>query len=99
MANFVQIIEWKTSRIEDVEKLNDEWRERFPDMGPTRVLVGADRDEKDSYTTVVEFASYEEAMRNSADPATSEFAERMAALCDGPPTFRNLDVTRVEERR
>lgn len=99
MANFVQIIEWKTSRIDDVEKLNDEWRERFPDMGPTRVLVGADRDEKDSYMTVVEFASYEEAMRNSADPATSEFAERMAALCDGPPTFRNLDVTRVEERR
>lgn len=99
MAGFVQIIEWKTSRIEDVEKLNDEWRERFPDMGPTRVLVAADRDEKDSYVSVVEFASYEEAMSNSADPATSEFAERMAALCDGPPTFHNLDVTRVEVRR
>ena len=98
MTGFVQVIEWKTSRIDEVEKLNEEWRERFPEMGPTRILVGADRDNSGSYLTVVEFGSYEEAMQNSADPATSEFAERMAALCDGPPTFHNLDVTRVENR-
>jgi hypothetical protein len=28
---------------------------------------------------------------------TSEFAARLAKLCDEPPTFRNLDVTRNEE--
>jgi hypothetical protein len=99
VTGFVQIIEWKTSKIEDVEKLNDEWRERFPDMGPTRVLVGADRDNEGTYVTVVEFESYEAAMKNSADPATTEFAERMAELCDGPPTFRDLDVKRTEERQ
>ena len=98
MAGFVQIIEWKTSRIDDVEKLNQEWRERFPQMGPTRILVAADRDNEGSYVTIVEFSSYEAAMENSADPATSEFAERMAALCDGPPSFHNLDVTRIEAR-
>jgi hypothetical protein len=98
VAGFVQIIEWKTSRIDEVEKLNDEWRERFPEMGPSRVLSAADRDQQGSYVTIVEFPSYEAAMKNSEDPATSEFAERMAALCDGPATFRNLDVTRLEER-
>ncbi len=98
MAGFVQIIEWKTSKIDEIEKVNDEWRERFPTMGPTRILVAADRDNEGSYVTIVEFASYEEAMKNSEDPATSEFAEKMGALCDGPPTFRNLDLTRVEER-
>lgn len=98
MAGFVQLIEWKTSKIDEVQKLNDDWRERFPAMGPTRVLVAADRNNEGSYMTVVEFSSYEEAMKNSADPATSEFAERMAALCDGPPTFHDLDVIRVEDR-
>jgi hypothetical protein len=98
MAGFVQIIEWKTSRIDEVQQLNDEWAERFPETGPTRVLVGADRDNAGSYVTVVEFESYETAMKNSEDPATSEFADRMATLCDGPPTFHNIDIVRVEDR-
>jgi len=98
MPGFVQIIEWKTSRMDEVQQLNDEWRERFPEMGPTRILVGEERDGRGSYMTVVEFESHEAAMKNSADPATSEYAERMAQLCDGPPTFHDLDVLRVDER-
>ena len=35
-------------------------------------------------------------MENSNRPETHEFAQRMAALGDGPATFRNLDVTAVE---
>ena len=98
MAGFVQVIEWQTSRIDEVRELNERWRERFPEMGPSRILVGADRDHSGSYLTVVEFESYEAAMKNSADPTTSEFAEQMAELCDGPPTFHNLDVIQVEAR-
>ena len=98
MAGFAQIIEWKSSRIDEVDKLMQEWREQFPEMGPTRILMGADRENPNSYVTVVEFESYEAAMKNSEDPATSKFSERVGALCDGPPTFRNLDVTRLEER-
>jgi hypothetical protein len=60
--------------------------------------VGSDRDNTNSYVTIVEFESYEAAMKNSEDPATSEFSERMGELLDSPPTFRNLDVTRLEER-
>lgn len=99
MAAFVQIIEWKTSRYDEVEQLNVEWRARFPEMGPTRVLTAADRDRAGTYATIVEFESYEAAMKNSEDPATGEFAERMAKLCDGPPTFHNLDVKEVQDRR
>jgi hypothetical protein len=33
-------------------------------------------------------------MENSKRPETGDFAGRMAALCTGPPTFRNLDVER-----
>ena len=98
MAGFAQIIEWKSSQIDEIDKVMQEWRERFPEMGPSRVLVGADRDNTNSYVTIVEFESYEAAMKNSEDPATSEFSERMGELLDSPPTFRNLDVTRLEER-
>jgi hypothetical protein len=74
------------------------WRERFPTSGPTRVVVCADRENEGSYLTFVEFASYQEAMANNDDPATAEFAERMQALSDGPPTFHNLDIINVENR-
>ena len=36
------------------------------------------------------------AMENSNLPVTQDFAQRMMALSDGPPTFYNLDV--VENR-
>ena len=98
MSGFAQLIEWKTSRIDEVQKLDDEWRDRFPTGGPTRIVVCADRENEGSYLTFVEFASYEEAMQNNDDPATAEFAERMQALADGPPTFHNLDIVRVETR-
>ena len=61
-------------------------------------LVCADRDNAGSYMTMVDFSSYDEAMANSKDPATSEFAEKMQALSDGPPVFHNLDIVRVENR-
>jgi hypothetical protein len=36
-------------------------------------------------------------MANSNLPETREFAERLAKLCDHPPTFRNLEVRRVDD--
>jgi hypothetical protein len=98
MTGFVQVVEWRTSRFDEMQKVVDDWRQRFPQMGPSRVLVGADRENTGTYISMVEFDSYEAAMKNSADPTTSEFAERMAELCDGPPTFRNLDVVRDDHR-
>ncbi len=45
---------------------------------------------------IVFFDSYESAMENSNLPETQAFAESLAALLDGPPTFLDLDV--VEDR-
>ena len=92
MAGFVQIMEFKTSRLEEIQALMDE-REPQRSAGTVRRLtVAADRDRPGYHFTVVEFDSYESAMENSNRPETSEFAAKMAKLCDGPPTFRNLDV-------
>lgn len=44
---------------------------------------------------IVEFPSYEEAMRNSEMPETQRMAEQMAKLCNGPVEFLDLDVVEV----
>ena len=98
MDGFVQLIEFTTSRIDEIRRMNDEWRVTHPDIGPQRIIVTADRDRPNTYVSIVEFASFEEAMANSQDPQTSEWAGRMQSLCDGPPTFRNLDVIMTEVR-
>jgi hypothetical protein len=98
MAGFVQIIEWRTSRLDEVQALQEHWRQDHPDTGPSHILVGADRDDQGRYLTIVQFPSYEEAMANSADPRTTEFAQQMMALCDGPPTFHNLDLIHEQSK-
>lgn len=94
MAGFVQIVQWKTSRIDEVEKLSEEYRSGRDERGggPTRVLILADKDEPNTYYTVAEFASADEAAANNARPETSAFAAKMMELCDAPPTFHNTEV-------
>ncbi len=94
MTGFVQIIEWTSSRIDEVRALGESRRREMEGTadGPSRITTTADRNRPNHYMTIVEFASYEQAMRNSEHPTTSEFAARMAELCDGPPTFQDLDV-------
>ena len=98
MAGFVQIIEITTSRIDEVEALVDEMRAGGGPLPMVRAMRTADRDRPNHYLSILEFSSYEEAMENSNRPETTEMAQKMAALCDEPPTFRNLDVLGVEER-
>jgi acetolactate synthase small subunit len=91
---FVQIIEYKTQRFDEVKALVDKFRANLPDSAtaPVRGTVTKDRDRPDTYLSIIEFESYEKAMENSNRPETSEMAQAMGALCDGPPTFYNLDV-------
>ena len=92
---FIQIIEFTTSRIDELDTLLDEWLDRTRGKrAATRGVQTRDRDRDNTYVQIVEFPSYEEAMANSDLPETTEFAARMAELCDGPATFRNLDVIR-----
>jgi hypothetical protein len=92
VAGFVQIIEFTTSRIDEVRALGEEIRGQAPSGMVARGNFTADRDNPNRYLNIIEFESYESAMENSNRPETSAFAARMAELCDGPPTFRNLDV-------
>jgi hypothetical protein len=98
MAGFVQIIEMKTSRIDEIDALVDERRAAGGPMPMVRATLTADRDRPDHYLSIIEFDSYEEAMANSNSPETTQMAQRMAELCDGPPKFYNLDVRRSETR-
>lgn len=99
MPGFVQIIEFSTSRIDDIRALGESFRAERGASGDTppvrRGTITADRDRPGHYLNIVEFDSYEAAMANSDRPETSEFAAKMAKLCDGPVTFRNLDLVEV----
>lgn len=97
MAGFVQIVGYQTSKPDEVRALSEEYdkaREAAGDgdSAPGNVMVCADRDKPGHYFTIVEFASAEAAMKNSERADTSEFAAKMMELCDGPPTFYNLDL-------
>ncbi|MFJ1810920.1 MULTISPECIES: hypothetical protein [unclassified Streptomyces] len=96
---FVQIVEFETDRIDEMRALVEEGEQRITGRadGPKRRLVLKDRSRPNRYLVVVEFDSYDEAMRNSDDPETGKFAERMAALCTSPPSFTDCDVQDTTE--
>ena len=95
---FIQIIEYQTSRIDELNAMLDGWLEATKGKrSATRGVQTQDRDAENTYVQIVEFPSYDDAMANSNMPETSDFAAKLASLCDGPPTFRNLDVLREEQ--
>jgi hypothetical protein len=95
---FVQIIELKTSRPDEVEALVADWRDKTAGKRTAqRGMFTADRDRAGTYVQIVEFPSFESAMSNSELPETAELAEKIRALGDGDMVFRNLDVRSVEE--
>ncbi|WP_243638813.1 methyltransferase [Streptacidiphilus pinicola] len=58
--------------------------------------IGKDRDKPSHFMQMVEFPSYEEAMRNSDLPETRHIAEEMRDACVEAPRFVNLEITRDE---
>jgi hypothetical protein len=96
-VSYVQIIEYRTSKIDEMRKLGDEWEAAAgSDSKARHRWLCADRDNPGRYLNIVFFDSYDEAMENSNLPVTKEFAEKMMSLADGPATFSNLDV--LDER-
>jgi hypothetical protein len=90
---FVQILEFRTSKIEEMRRLGDEWESAAGGASRvTRRLLCEDRDRPGLYLNIVFFDSYEAAMENSNLPVTGEFSQRMAEICDAGATFQNLDV-------
>jgi hypothetical protein len=92
-VGFVQIIEFRTSKIDEMEKIGNEWEAAAGGARKARRRVLCqDRDKPGRYFNIVFFDSYEDAMENSNLPVTQEFSKKMMALADGEPSFYNLDV-------
>ncbi|WKU45387.1 ester cyclase [Streptomyces sp. VNUA116] len=92
---FVQIIDCRTSRYEDMSRLMDDWVAATEGKRTaTHALVGKDRAQDGHYVEIVEFPSHEDAMRNSNLPETDRIFAEMVALCDVRPSFTDLDVVR-----
>ena len=91
---FIQVIQSKSSRRQEVKDLLAEWADTMGDapgwLGGTYGFT-----DDDDFLAVVRFESKELAMANSDDSRTSAFAERMAALMDSPPEFQDCDDVTV----
>ncbi|MCZ4512139.1 hypothetical protein O3Q52_29005 [Streptomyces sp. ActVer] len=96
---FVQIIDFETERLDEMQQLLKQAGERNAGSpgGPTHHTLLQDRDNPRRYLALIEFDSYEEAMRNSDDPETAKLAEQLGALCIGERVYTNCDVREMGE--
>jgi hypothetical protein len=94
---FVQIIEFRTSDVDAVRKIDEEWRRGTEGKRTARrELLARDRSDPERYFAMVFFDSYESAMENSGLPETKLAADQYMKAADGPPAFYDLDI--VEDR-
>ena len=96
MAGFIQFVEFEAT---DINALAEELK-RFQTEHPgvltaTSSTITEDRDRPGTYVSIVEFPSYEKAMEQQSNPATSEFSANLATIMSGTPRFRNLDLISV----
>jgi|SRR5579871_772180 len=93
MAGFIQLVEFETNDIEAVGNALRTFVDEHPDvMTFTASRVTEDRDRPGTYISIVEFASYDEAMKQSGHPALSEFMSKVGPDLMANRRFRNLDV-------
>lgn len=90
---FIQIIECRTSRFDEINALEDEWRKATEGRRTLRrSIITRDRNDPERYLIVAFFDDYESAMANSNLPETAEFGQKQTVLLDGPMLFTDLDV-------
>jgi hypothetical protein len=88
---FIQIIQGKCSRPEELQALAERWRTELA-PGATGWLGGTyGFTDDDMFVGVVRFESREAAMANSERPEQGEWAGQMMALMDGPVEFHDCD--------
>ena len=90
---FIQIIECRTSKVDELQALEDEWESATEGKRTLRrSIIARDRNDPDRYLVLAFFDSYESAMENSNLPETTEFGQKQALLLDAPMAFTDLDV-------
>ncbi|MDX6358116.1 MAG: hypothetical protein QOH37_1170 [Nocardioidaceae bacterium] len=88
---FIQIIQGKCNRPDELRAMARSWREELSDgaegwLGGTYGFT-----DDDEFIGVVRFESREAAMANSGRPEQAAWAEQMMALMDGPVEFHDCD--------
>lgn len=88
---FIQVIQGRTSREQELRAHAESWRTGggADAVGWLGGTFGVTDDGE--FLGIVRFASREDAMANSARPETGAFAEKLAALMDGPVEFHDCD--------
>lgn len=95
---FVQIVDYKTRQSEGMNQLMDKWAEQTKGKRTaTHSVIGKDRSDSSHFVEIVEFPSHDEAMKNSRLPETDRLFQEMTELCEGVPSFTDLDVVRDEQ--
>jgi hypothetical protein len=93
---FIQLIDYETDRAAEIDRAMRTQMAQdmgdMSDMGFVRLEQTQDHDNPRHYVTIVEFASYEAAMKNSGRPQTDMMAKQLADLCTSGPHYQNLDV-------
>jgi hypothetical protein len=90
---FVQIMECRTSRVDELTALETEWRQATEGKRTLRrSIVARDRDHPGRYFVLAFFDSYDSAMENSNLPETANFGAKQAQILDQPMQFTNLDI-------
>ncbi len=88
---FIQIIQGKCTRQDELHELADEWR-RDLSAGATGWLGGTYGFTDDGmFVGVVRFDSRDAATANSERPEQGKWADRMMELMDGPVEFHDCD--------
>ena len=94
---FIQIIQMHTSKVDEIQALEEEWEKATEGRRTLRrTIVARDRNDANHYFVFAFFDSYESAMENSNLPETTEFGQKQGALLDGPMQVTDLDV--IEDR-
>jgi hypothetical protein len=90
---FIQIIECRTDRFDELTRLEDEWRAATEGKRTLRrTIVTRDRNDPSRHLVFAFFDSYDSAMVNSDLPETAEFGQKQQAVLTAPMTFQDLDV-------
>jgi hypothetical protein len=90
---FVQIIEMRTTNVDQIMKLEDDWRAATEGRRTLRrSVVGRDRNDPDHYVVIAFFDDFDSAMTNSNLPETTAFGQKQSELLSGPMQFTDLDV-------
>ena len=95
MAQFVQIMRFRTTDFDSLNKLTDQYRSDTAGRSTyTSEVLGRDL-QTDEYVVIVTFPTKEAADINNALPETAAMAKKMGRLTTEGPSFSNIEVIEV----